>query len=547
MRRNLRTLTWLFAAAWPLSGLVSLLTYPGDTTRWVIWTILESGTWSLVTPAVVLIAYRHPLSTRPLRQVLPVHLAAVLATGLLNLSLVTLLERALRGVIDCSYSRPPVYFMVSAGHYAIVLWAVTMVRTRRAAQLAEVVRARMAHHLSRARLDEVRTALDPRSLFASLEQIERMLLQDAVAAEQRVFDLCASLRAKLTPLRLHLSAANDDVATTAFARSRGTVWSVMLLYPAYVVLLLGLFVVDSIARGEDFPWKIARNMTLVYVAAGLLSPMIVAAARRFGTLTLAFVCVLHVALSTVAADLLDRAGYGRPWGEGMVWIAILSAVAACVAQAGTYSRRAWRSRLDSERLRQSVTEATLRSLRTQLAPHFLFNALNSVVTLIRRDPEAARQMLERLRSLLQMTLRGDGRHEVSLAEDLRVAMSYIDVERVRFRDALDFRTDVDRALLEARIPALLLQPLLENAVRHGVLSSTGRGAIRLRAARRDARLEISVENEAELLDPSAWREGIGLSNLRARLAQLYGREHALSTTVLPNGGVRVMVAIPCAS
>ena len=321
----------------------------------------------------------------------------------------------------------------------------------------------------------------------------------------------------------------------------------MLLYPGYIGLLLGLLVVDSFLRGDAIPWRRALNIFLVFVVAGLLSPMIVVAARRFGTLALGLVCVLHVVLAAIGSTLLERIGYGRPWGESTMWVVLLSVVAACVNQTGEYSRRAWRTRLDAERLRQSVAEATLRSLRTQLAPHFLFNALNSVVTLIRRDPAGARQMMERLRSLLQMTLRGDGRHEVSLAEDLRVAMSYIDVERVRFREALDFQTEIDRSLLGMRIPALLLQPLLENAVRHGVLSSAGRGAIRLSAARRDSRLEISVENEAELLDPSAWREGIGLSNLRARLAQLYGREHALSTTVLSNGGVRVVVAIPCAS
>jgi hypothetical protein len=547
MRREIRTLTWLFAAAWPIAGLLCLLTFPGDTTRWIVWTLLESGIWSIFTPAVVRVVDRFPLSARPLRRVLLVHAAGVLATGALHLTLCALLERTLRGVIDCSYSRPPVYFMGAAVQYSVMLWAMTMVRARRAAQFGEVVRTRMAHHLSRARLDEVRTALDPRTLFASLQTIERTLLQDAIAAEQLVFDLCTSLRAKLIPLRRHLSAANDDGGTIAFAQSRGMVWSIMLLYPAYAVTLLGLFVVDALMLGEDFPWTIARDMTLGYAVAGLLSPMIVVASRRFGTLVLGCVCALHATLTAAAIARLEQIGYGRPWGESIVMVVFLSGVAACVGQAGEYSRRAWRSRLDSERLRQSVAEATLRSLRTQLAPHFLFNALNSVVTLIRRDPAGARQMLQRLRSLLQMTLRGDGRHEVSLGEDLGVAMSYIEVERVRFRDALDFQTEIDRSLLGARIPALLLQPLLENAVRHGVLSSAGRGAIRLCAARRDSLLEISVENEAELLDPSAWREGIGLANLRARLAQLYGREHALSTTVLSNGGVRVVVAIPCAS
>ncbi|HEX6084053.1 MAG TPA: histidine kinase [Thermoanaerobaculia bacterium] len=549
MRREIRVLTWLFAIAWPIAGALCLLTLPDNRLRWLTWTLLEWGVWSAFTPFVMRVIVRHPLSARPLRRVVFVHAAAVAAAGAVWYAIVTLLEWMLRDVIRCSYSLPPAYFMASALLYSTMLWAVTTLRARRAAQLAEVVRTRMSLHLSRARLDEVRTALDPRALFASLEEIERTLVRDARAAEQLVFDLCASLRAKLVPLRLHLTPAAGDAGTAAFARSRATVWSVMLVYPAYAALLVALFVVDAfVLRDSSMPWKVARNMILVHAAAGLLSPMIVFATRRFrGVSMLVLVCIAHTALSALAAELLARVGYGRPWGESVMAVFILSAGAACVGRAGEYSRRAWRSRLDSERLRQSVAEATLRSLRTQLAPHFLFNALNSVVTLIRRDAEAARQMLERLRSLLQMTLHGDGRHEVTLAEDLGVAMKYIDVERVRFREALDFRTDVDRTLLEARIPALLLQPLLENAVRHGVLSSTGRGAIRLRAARRETRLEISVENEAELLDPSAWREGIGLSNLRARLAQLYGREHALSTTVLPNGGVRVMVAIPCAS
>lgn len=195
------------------------------------------------------------------------------------------------------------------------------------------------------------------------------------------------------------------------------------------------------------------------------------------------------------------------------------------------------------RLERELAEARLLALKAQLQPHFLFNALNTVSVLMREDVDAADGVLVRLSALLRKTLDSSAKHEVPLREELELVEAYLDIERVRFSDRLDYRIDVAGELLDARVPPLILQPLVENAVRHGIARRIAAGRVEIAAARRDGRLRLSVRDDGPGVAAEA-RDGIGLSNTRARLQQQYGARHSFTLTSDGESGTVVSLEIP---
>jgi two-component sensor histidine kinase len=198
------------------------------------------------------------------------------------------------------------------------------------------------------------------------------------------------------------------------------------------------------------------------------------------------------------------------------------------------------------RLELGLAEARLQALRMELNPHFLFNALNAVSGLVRRDErEAAVRMLARLGELLRATLDRDAAAEHALEDELALLERYVDIERARFGDRLTVTVGVDAESRRAVVPALLLQPLVENAIRHGVSRRPGAARIAVSAWRDGARLHVVVEDDGVGPRGPA-REGIGLSNTRARLAARWGDAATLSLEPVAGGGARLSLAFPYA-
>jgi LytS/YehU family sensor histidine kinase len=194
---------------------------------------------------------------------------------------------------------------------------------------------------------------------------------------------------------------------------------------------------------------------------------------------------------------------------------------AVVAASHAAERRALGSQVHAR-------EAELRALRAQLNPHFLFNSLNSINALVGGDPEGARRMCERLGDFLRLTLRLGGRESVTLAEEMDLVERYLAIEQVRFGDRLRVEREI---ALEARpclLPPLLLQPLVENAIKHGVADRVEGGIVRLEAVRREGRLRITLENPVDDDAPQRPGTGTGLVNVRRRLAVLSGRDAQIS-------------------
>jgi LytS/YehU family sensor histidine kinase len=183
----------------------------------------------------------------------------------------------------------------------------------------------------------------------------------------------------------------------------------------------------------------------------------------------------------------------------------------------------------------------------QINPHFLFNTLNSIATLIYVNPRAADEMLGDLSGLLRHSLDSMEEQEISLAQELEFIEAYLRIEQKRFGERLRLEQNIPEALLKALVPALILQPLVENAIRHGITKCPGPGRIQILARRVGATLELSVRDTGEGLaarDLTMRREGIGLSNTRARLAAMYGDAAILRLENAPGGGALITLVIP---
>jgi hypothetical protein len=193
-----------------------------------------------------------------------------------------------------------------------------------------------------------------------------------------------------------------------------------------------------------------------------------------------------------------------------------------------------------------LATARLHALQAQLHPHFLFNALNAVATLIRHDADAALETLTSFSELLRLALGQSEKQQVPLREDLRFLERYVEIQRVRLGDRFRFEQDVDPAALDCLVPALLLQPLVENSLRHGLEPISRPGLVRLTVHRIGERLLLDVDDDGAgfAAAPDSTKSGIGLSNLRVRLKMLYGDNQRLEIGPRPSGGVTVHIEIP---
>jgi LytS/YehU family sensor histidine kinase len=211
-----------------------------------------------------------------------------------------------------------------------------------------------------------------------------------------------------------------------------------------------------------------------------------------------------------------------------------------------YWREARERAVSAERLQTRLAEAQFQALQRQLQPHFLFNTLHTISGLMRSDLEAADLMIDRLSELLRMSLRSQAQ-EVSVKQEIEILQSYLAIEQTRFRDRLSVSIDVDPEVLDAYVPHLLLQPLAENAVRHGIAPRARPGRIEILARRSQTRLELEVCDSGDGLPPhrlNALNDGVGLSNTRARLTHLYGASHSFTCANRDEGGFRVSISIP---
>ena len=344
-------------------------------------------------------------------------------------------------------------------------------------------------------------------------------------------------------------------------------------------VLLGLIWVGPIyieTRLEEMghsPWRVFSWGILIWVAWAPLTPAMVWLARRFSLiggawkssllvhlpafLLMSFVHSAAATIITFSIKPFDEMGktpvdfwswfLGRVWGSfGSDLLVYGGVIGICYAL--DYYRKYREREVVATRLEAQLAQAQLDALRMQLHPHFLFNTLNNIAGLVRDNRNhAAVNMLVGLSDLLRHTLEHSSRQEVELREELNFIKLYLAIQEMRFSDRLQLEFNIDPATTKAMVPNLILQPLTENALRHGFARSADSGMVGISSAAEDGQLRLTVyDNGAGL--PHDWQlngsAGIGLANTAARLQQLYDDNHQFDIRNRPGGGVEVVIVMP---
>jgi two-component system, LytTR family, sensor kinase len=240
------------------------------------------------------------------------------------------------------------------------------------------------------------------------------------------------------------------------------------------------------------------------------------------------------------AEIYSGAVLSRLVGGAFTYAAVLG-----VATTLGYHRRFREREVRAAQLEAQLALAQVQALKMQVHPHFLFNTLHAITVLIREDPTAATRVVTRLGDMLRLTLSRATTAQVSFRRELEILTLYLEIERTRFQDRLEVDYDVQPATLGALVPDLILQPLVENAIRHGVSPNAGTGRIQVRSRREGDWLLLEIrDNGAGLPEGARPRDGIGLSTTRARLERLYAGRHELTLANLPEGGCVARIKIP---
>lgn len=307
---------------------------------------------------------------------------------------------------------------------------------------------------------------------------------------------------------------------------------------------------------------ILYNFAAAYLWAVLTPPLFLFAKRcAFGRANwkgpLAAHIVTGLVLATLVAaaiiewnTLLGVAATEIPFSARLIDL-LCSNVPLCfaimgIAQAAEYYERFREREKESSRLEARLALAQLEILRSQLEPHFLFNTLNSIAALTQSDPVSAERMTLKLSTLLRASLDRNGSQEVSLQQELDFLQSYLDIQQTRFRDRLTIQISVDPSLLSASIPSMLLQPLVENSIRHGIAKSAAPGCIRISVSKEEELIKIAIVDNGIGMesDGSGESDGYGLRNTRARLDQLYGSGHKFRIDSSPGNGCCITLDLP---
>ena len=359
---------------------------------------------------------------------------------------------------------------------------------------------------------------------------------------------------------------------TIFGSKRAFKWlTVWLVWTLFALFFTSQFVLQSQFLGQPIPFFRVLLWQLVsgYVWFAL-SPLIVYLARRFPfdkenwkvSIPFHIIAGLAVALfqQSIDAFILPKLGYpqGIPlvtyWDAYKFFVSFnlhlsLQIYWAVVGiwSAYNYYRKYRERELQTSQLEARLAQSRLQVLKMQLHPHFLFNALNAISELIHRDPDAADRMLTDLSDLLRMSFENLEVQEVALKQELEFLHKYIEIEQMRFHDRLIVEMQIADDTLDASVPNMILQPIVENAIKHGISPRASGGRIDIEATRSNSHLEIRVQDNGLGIpfgDTEHLAEGVGLSNTRRRLKHLYGDKQRFEIKPTGTHGVVVNLEIP---
>jgi hypothetical protein len=345
-----------------------------------------------------------------------------------------------------------------------------------------------------------------------------------------------------------------------------TIWSAFGLFDATQTVVM------MRAEGMHHAWtKLFLTSALSWLPWALATPLVLRLGRRYSSTQLKrfsvwgrhfVVCVaIGLVFSAWTASMEELL---NPWAKvpgpepflrlwshkffnGLFLYVILYGILLLVSYMLDSRERLSLQQTETARLSEQLMKAQLSALRRQIEPHFLFNSLNAIAGLVReKRNDCAVTMIAGLSDFLRRVLEDSNRQQVPLAEELEFAQKYLDIQKVRFVERLECSVNVPGELLLAQVPTLILQPMVENAIKHGIAKRAQGGAIRIAAVRSNGVLTLSVYNDGPGL-PASWEKehlGIGISNMRTRLQSLYGDAFDLSMRNQNPGGVEVSVSLP---
>ncbi len=342
------------------------------------------------------------------------------------------------------------------------------------------------------------------------------------------------------------------------------------IFIGIVFTLQGYFSSYRSERPMPFVDSFYLQMTWAIVWA-LATPLVLLAAARLPIERGNWIrsSLLHVPISLILSVLVTALGrviiwlnFGYRMGKPLTFESVTNFVVANFSEgigiymliaitfyAFSYYRRYREGQLRTLQLEAQLSQSQLHALKMQLHPHFLFNTLHSISALLNKNPQSARKMITRLGDFLRLTLENSGAQEVSLQTEMEFLSCYLEIERIRFQDRLVTRINLDEQTLDAKVPNLILQPIVENAIRHGIAPRSTPGLIEIDAKQVGSSLRIQVRDNGPGISEhrtseNLFKKGLGLTNTETRLERLYGTAHRFDLSNSPEGGLVVTLEIP---
>lgn len=531
----------------------------------VLWDCARCLLWIALTPTVVWLAAIMRYRRRARLRFILVHATAVLALTVAHASLFVLLRIAVAGtplqsiqpLVELSALLPR-HLILGLFVYGQTLLATQMSFFLQASRRREEERLALERWLVQAELDLYRLQLPVAVVNERLLEIERTIGLDPERAEMLIERFSAFLRSSLAAVNVDADidevAHDEEELKEDFPPALPLLQRFLLLFsiiPVTHLIVNAIVVLIPVAIANQPLWPAITVVVKDNLSSSLLYFPVTAAMVWLGSQIRRIAVLLAVAVAVSFAWHIGLITVTQGFDQARKTLIPMGLFLDCLLNFGialgalTHSRyRTWRAasgevvQLESRVLR---TRATI--LRLQLNPHFLFNTLNSVAALIEDDVPSAARMASQLRQFVVRVLESSDRQEVPLSEELDSLVTYVAIENMRFGGRVELRIEAEVDARSALVPGFLLQPLVENSLRHGLLPAGG-GRVSVQATIIDDTLRITVDDNGNAnpnVLPSA--EGLGLSNTRARLAQLYGDDYSLDVGTRKHGfGVAVVLA-----
>ena len=547
-----------------LVDLVELLANGADL-RGLGWLAFGWAEWVVLVPLVVRLATAVPFRRRQTWRFIRVHVVAALAFHAVHFAIYVLVFVSVVGLppaqgpslLTILVRWIPVHMLMDLLIYVVTVAGTQVSLYLEASARREQERLALETSLAQAALDRLRLELPVDVVSERLLQIERTIAFNAERAEVLIEEFAASLRESLNIASVHAAideVAQDEAEWEEELAPAARQWSLPLrllvlfsILPAYELFWSVILALGAVLTGQRLSWGPVRwafTLAVEFFPVTLAMVWLGRRVQRVWPLVLTAVALPWLWGHTLASFWRaigfprdpDRALYGPLdpiffLGIGLAALAHSRYVAAMAAAAKV-------AELETAILR---TRGTL--LRLQLNPHFLFNSLNSVAALLEDDPSTAKRMIAELRHFVVRVLERSDREEVPLGEELDSLAAYVAIENIRFDGRASLAIEASDQAQSALVPSFLLQPLVENALRHGLLPETG-GCVSVRADVREDRVHITVRDDGRGTGSERpAREGLGLSNTRARLEQIYGEQFSLD--IAPrNDGFALAMELP---